>query len=71
MAAYRNGGSGDKGVKQGYLSQYFDDVAVKWLSAVEIDKIRSNQHEFNSDEELKKLLEDSGKNKIQCKVSLS
>jgi len=48
-------------MKQGYLSQYFDGVAVKRLSAVEIDKARSNQHEFNGDEGLKKLLGDSGK----------
>jgi hypothetical protein len=34
-------------MKQGFLSQYFQGVAVKRLSAVEADTIRSNQHEFN------------------------
>lgn len=34
-------------VKQGYLSQYFDGVAVKQLSAVEADVARSHQHEYN------------------------
>lgn len=33
-------------MKKGYLSQYFDGVAIKTLSAVEVDPTRSNQHEF-------------------------
>lgn len=38
------------------LLTYFEGVAVKRLSAVEIKKDKSNQHEFNSTKELKKLL---------------
>ncbi len=38
------------------LSQYFDGVAYKRLSAVEADSERSNQHEFNGTDSLKKLL---------------
>ena len=34
-------------MKRGYLSQYFDGVAIKTLSAVETDTLTSNQHEFN------------------------
>lgn len=33
-------------MKKGYLSQYFEGVALKRLSAVEAN-VRSNQHEFN------------------------
>jgi len=39
-------------MKQGYLSQYFDGVALKRLSAVEANVSRSNQHEFNGVESL-------------------
>ena len=35
-------------MKKGYLSQYFDGVAMKTLSAVEADETRSNQHEYNA-----------------------
>jgi hypothetical protein len=42
-------------VKLGYLSQYFEGVAVKQLSAVEADLVRSHQHEYNGVAELKKL----------------
>ena len=35
-------------MKRGYLSEYFDGVAAKRLSAVEADQTRSNQHEYNS-----------------------
>jgi len=49
-------------MKQGYLSQYFDGVAVKRLSAVEIDVGRSNQHEFNGSKEMRGLFgEPAGK----------
>ena len=34
-------------MKKGYLSQYFKGVVAKFLSAVEADAVRSNQHEFN------------------------
>ncbi|KXU38321.1 restriction endonuclease [Ventosimonas gracilis] len=49
-------------MKQGYLSQYFDGVAVKRLSAVEIDVGRSNQREFNGAKEMRRLFgEPTGK----------
>lgn len=35
-------------MKPGYLSQYFEGVAAKRLSAVEADETRSNQHEYNA-----------------------
>lgn len=43
-------------MKQGYLSQYFQGVAIKRLSAVEADVIRSHQHEFNGVEDLRDIL---------------
>ena len=55
-------------MKKGYLSQYFDGIALKRLSAVEADIIRSNQHEFNSTEGLRNILgEPSGKVKYEAK----
>ena len=42
-------------MKQGYLSQYFKSIAVKTLSAVEVDSKRSNQHEFNGVASLKDI----------------
>lgn len=42
-------------MKKGYLSQYFEAVAQKELSAVEVDKAISNQHEFNGAVSLKKI----------------
>ena len=42
-------------MKRGYLSEYFSGVAVKDLSAVEADLVRSNQHEFNGVESLKQI----------------
>lgn len=42
-------------MKRGHLSEYFDGVVAKTLSAVEADLVRSNQHEFNGDEGLKRL----------------
>ncbi len=35
-------------MKRGYLSEYFEGVAIKRLSAVEADETRSNQHEYNA-----------------------
>lgn len=35
-------------MKRGYLSEYFEGVAIKRLSAVEADQTRSNQHEYNA-----------------------
>jgi len=42
-------------MKQGYLSQYFDGVAAKRLSAVETDLGRSHQHEFNGSVDMRRL----------------
>jgi hypothetical protein len=41
---------------KGHLSNYFDGVASKRLSAVEADDTRSNQHEFHGDAPLKGIL---------------
>lgn len=43
-------------MKQGYLSEYFDGVAGKTLSAVEASVLISNQHEFNGVEGLRQIL---------------
>lgn len=43
-------------MRKGYLSEYFRGVAVKTLSAVEADLVRSHQHEFNGVEGLKGIL---------------
>lgn len=54
-------------MKKGYLSQYFDGVAIKLLSAVEADILTSHQHEFNGVKELKSILgEPEGKVKYQA-----
>jgi hypothetical protein len=42
-------------MKAGYLSEFFSGVAIKTLSAVEADAVRSNQHEYNGDKGLVKL----------------
>lgn len=56
-------------MKKGYLSEYFDGVAAKRLSAVEANVLRSNQHEFDGVEELRKLLgEPEGKVHYPAKV---
>ncbi len=47
-------------MKRGYLSQYFKAVAIKRLSAVEIDAVRSHQHEINGDRGLRQLLGECG-----------
>ncbi len=55
-------------MKQGYLSQYFEGVAIKRLSAVEADVIRSHQHEFNGVEGLRDILgEPDGKVRFGAK----
>lgn len=43
-------------MKAGYLSRYFEGAAAKRLSAVEVDVLRSNQHEFNGAEGFKAFL---------------
>lgn len=42
-------------MKKGYLSQYFTNFGYKHLSAVEADRYRSKQHEFNGVNGLKKV----------------
>ncbi|MDD5273105.1 MAG: type II restriction endonuclease [Methylovulum sp.] len=55
-------------MKHGYLSQYFDGVALKRLSAVEVDMISSHQHEFNGVEGLREILgEPAGKVRYEAK----
>jgi hypothetical protein len=44
---------------RGHLSQFFSGAACKNLSAVEADLFRSNQHEWNGVEALKKVFGDS------------
>ena len=43
-------------MKNGYLSEYFEGVAGKRLSAVEVDALKSHQHEFNGVGGLRKIL---------------
>ncbi|MEK0314805.1 type II restriction endonuclease [Cohnella sp. 56] len=46
-------------MRRGFLSQYFVDLANKRLSAVEVDKSVSNQHEFNGSKPLRNLFGDN------------
>lgn len=56
-------------MKKGYLSEYFEGVAAKCLSAVEANVLRSNQHEFNGVEGLRQILgEPEGKVPYPAKV---
>jgi hypothetical protein len=43
-------------MKKGHLSRYFEQIAAKRLSAVEIRPSSSNQHEFNGVQQLKEML---------------
>ncbi|OMG56912.1 restriction endonuclease [Azonexus hydrophilus] len=55
-------------MKSGYLSEFFSGVALKTLSAVEADLVRSHQHEFNGVDGLKKLFGQAvGKQKFDAK----
>lgn len=55
-------------MKAGHLSEYFTGVAAKRLSAVEADAARSNQHEFNGVEGLKRIFGPAtGKQKFQAR----
>ena len=45
-------------MQEGFLSEYFEGVVVKRLSAVESNPSRSNQHEFNGVAVLRQLLGD-------------
>lgn len=56
-------------MKHGYLSEYFEGVAAKRLSAVEADVLRSHQHEFNGVEGLRTILgEPEGKIHYEAKL---
>ncbi len=52
-------------MNQGYLSQYFESVAAKRLSAVEADLETSHQHEFNGTKELRNVLGTGSGEKVQ------
>jgi hypothetical protein len=43
-------------MKPGYLSEYFEGVAAKRLSAVEADETRSNQHEYHATKRVQAFL---------------
>ena len=43
-------------MKPGYLSEYFEGVAAKRLSAVEADETRSNQHEYHATKKIQVFL---------------
>jgi hypothetical protein len=51
-------------MKSGHLSEYFVDVAVKRLSAVEADRHRSNQHEFDGVAQLRTMLGEEDRRNI-------
>jgi hypothetical protein len=53
-------------MKKGYLSEYFEGVAAKRLSAVEADTTRSNQHEFQA---ISKMLEFMGRPPEKTRIS--
>src|SRR5438874_2233513 len=56
-------------MKRGYLSEYFEGVAVKRLSAVEADLLTSHQHEFQGVESLTAILgQPNGKVPYAAKV---
>lgn len=44
-----------RNLEKGYLSEYFVGISVKTLSAVEADKAKSNQHEYNGVASLKSI----------------
>lgn len=47
-------------MRRGYLSEYFEGVAVKHLSAVEADETRSHQHEYGATRQMRAFMGDSG-----------
>ena len=46
-------------MRKGFLSQYFEGVAIKRLTNVEVNTKISNQHEFNGSKPLRELLGDN------------
>ena len=56
-------------MKKGYLSEYFEGVAAKRLSAVEVDTSVSHQHEFHGGKPIRELLgEPEGHVKYRVKM---
>jgi hypothetical protein len=51
-------------IRRGFLSDYFEGVAVKRLSAVETSPDSSNQHEFNATKILRRLFGDADRRGI-------
>lgn len=54
-------------MQRGQLSDLFEGVVVKRLSAVETTPARSNQHEFNSSAALRRLLGDADRRNIPAR----
>jgi hypothetical protein len=54
-------------MNNGYLSTYFESVAAKRLSAVEVDTQRSHQHEFNGTKELKSVIRTDERTEFETK----
>lgn len=54
-------------IRRGLLSDYFEGVAVKRLSAVEARPDVSNQHEFNGSAALRRLFGDADRKKIPAR----
>jgi len=54
-------------IKQKLLSDYFKGVAVKKLSVVETEPVRSNQHEFNGTTALRQLFGNTDRRNIPAK----
>lgn len=51
-------------IRRGMLSDYFEGVAVKKLSAVETSPVKSNQHEFNATTALRSIFGDDDRKNI-------
>lgn len=56
VASWLEAGKKIERMKKGFLSEYFEGIAVKRLSAVEVDPDTSHQHEFNGVTGLKQIL---------------
>lgn len=55
-------------MKKGYLSEYFEGVAIKRLATVEVDTTVSHQHEFNATKPMLAFMgRPSGRTKIPAK----
>lgn len=54
-------------MRRSYLSQYFQGVAVKRLRAVEVDSLRSNQHEIQGVRQLRNILGDTRITNLQAR----